>query len=132
MKTATLGGGCFWCLEAVFSDLKGVENVISGYAGGLLANPSYQQVCSGRSGHAEVIQIQYNSLVISFQDLLRIFFVIHNPTTLNRQGGDVGPQYRSVIFYGDPEEKTISEEIIMEFESKKIWNTPIVTEVVPL
>lgn len=128
---ATLGGGCFWCTEAVFSELKGVERVESGYAGGRATNPSYEQVCSGSTGHAEVVQITYDPAVISYRDILHIFFTVHDPTTLNRQGADVGTQYRSVVLYHDPEQKQAAEETIKEISEAKIWPNPIVTEVVP-
>lgn len=132
MKYATLGGGCFWCIEALYCDLKGVDRVVSGYAGGSVPNPTYQQVCQGNTGHAEVVQVQFDPKLISIQEIFRIFFMIHNPTTLNRQGGDVGTQYRSVIFYSDSEEQRIAKEILSEIESKNIWNNPIVTEIAPL
>ncbi len=131
-ETATLAGGCFWCLEAVFDDLKGVTNVVSGYTGGSMANPTYEAVCSGRTGHAEVVQIQFDPSIISFSDLLHIFFTIHDPTTLNRQGADVGTQYRSAIYYHTPEQKQIAETTIAEISAEHIWQNPIVTEVTPL
>src|SRR5512145_956308 len=131
-EVATLAGGCFWCLEAVYDQLKGVEDVVSGYAGGRSPNPSYQQVCTGSTGHAEVVQIRYNPQEISFQDLLDVFFTIHDPTTLNRQGADAGTQYRSAIFYHTPEQKTTAEQAIAELNEAKVWNNPIVTEVTPL
>ncbi|MBE2183707.1 MAG: peptide-methionine (S)-S-oxide reductase MsrA [Anaerolineae bacterium] len=131
-ETATLAGGCFWCLEAVFDDLKGVTDVVSGYTGGSMANPTYEAVCSGRTGHAEVIQIQYDPSVISFNDLLHVFFTIHDPTTLNRQGADVGTQYRSAIYYHTPEQKQIAQETIAEISAEHIWQNPIVTEMTPL
>lgn len=131
-EVATLGGGCFWCLEAVFQDLKGVEKVESGYAGGTLPNPSYEQVCTGTTGHAEVVQITFDPQVISFRELLEVFFTIHDPTTLNRQGPDVGTQYRSAIFYHNDSQKAIAEEVIRELNAAGIWDAPIVTEVVPL
>jgi peptide-methionine (S)-S-oxide reductase len=131
-QMATLGGGCFWCLEAVFVDLKGVTDVVSGYAGGKVTNPSYQMVCSGTTGHAEVVQVTFDPLVLSYRDLLRVFFTIHDPTTLNRQGADVGTQYRSVILYHDPQQKQIAEQVIAEIESEKIWDHPIVTQLVHL
>ncbi len=126
---ATLGGGCFWCLEAVFEQLLGVEKVESGYSGGWVSNPSYQQVCTGTTGHAEVIQVTYDPHVISFGELLEVFFTIHDPTTLNRQGSDVGPQYRSVVFHHGEQQKVIAEQVIQEIEAMGIWNNPIVTEV---
>lgn len=131
-EVATLAGGCFWCLEAVFLELKGVVSVQSGYAGGTVANPSYELVCTGTTGHAEVVQVTFDPSVISFQDLLEIFFVIHDPTTLNRQGGDVGTQYRSAIFYHSPEQKAVAERAIAELEAGHVWDDPIVTEVHPL
>lgn len=130
-EVATLGGGCFWCLEAVFVDLNGVDRVVSGYAGGENSNPTYRQVCSGTTGHAEVVQITYDPKVISFQELLAVFFTIHDPTTLNRQGADEGTQYRSVIFYHSPEQKTIAEAVIKELRAEGVWKEPIVTEVSP-
>jgi peptide-methionine (S)-S-oxide reductase len=130
-ETATLGGGCFWCLEAVYKDLKGVERVVSGYAGGQVENPTYEQVCGGRTGHAEVVQITYDPAVVSYRDLLDVFFTIHDPTTKDRQGADVGPQYRSIILYGSPEQKADAERAIAE-QSEGVWKAPIVTEVVPL
>ncbi|NWF67976.1 MAG: peptide-methionine (S)-S-oxide reductase MsrA [Chloroflexi bacterium] len=128
-EIATLGGGCFWCLEAVYDDLKGVLEVESGYAGGHVVNPSYEQVCTGRTGHAEVVRIEYDPSVVSFKDLLDVFFTIHDPTTLNRQGADVGPQYRSVIFYHTPEQKRIAEETIAEVNASGLWKDKLVTEV---
>ena len=131
-ETATLAGGCFWCLEAVFGDLRGVERVESGYAGGHSSNPTYQQVCSGTTGHAEVVQITFDPQVVSFKELLEVFFTIHDPTTLNRQGADVGTQYRSAIFYHTPEQKRIAEETINELNEAHIWDAEIVTKVEPL
>jgi peptide-methionine (S)-S-oxide reductase len=131
-ELATLGGGCFWCLEPIFKDLKGVESVVSGYAGGTVPNPSYEQVCGGRTGHAEVVQIAYDPNEISFRDLLDVFFTIHDPTTKDRQGADVGPQYRSIILYQGPEQKEDAERAIADLGEKGIWRDPIVTEVVPL
>ncbi len=130
-ETATLAGGCFWCLEAVYDQLKGVEDVISGYAGGHVPAPTYRQVCTGTTGHAEVVQITFDPDQVSFGDLLRVFFTIHDPTTLNRQGADVGTQYRSAVFYHTPEQKTTAEETIAELEREGIWDDPIVTEVTP-
>ena len=132
MKKATLAGGCFWCLEAVYEQLKGVESVVSGYAGGSVENPSYQLVCSGTTGHAEVVQITYDADVISFSDLLDVFFTIHDPTTLNRQGADVGTQYRSAIFYHDDEQRAIAEQAISAVNDSQLWPDPVVTEVTPL
>jgi peptide-methionine (S)-S-oxide reductase len=131
-EKATLAGGCFWCLEAIYDQLRGVENVQNGYAGGRRANPTYEQVCTGTTGHAEVVQITYDPAQISFSDLLDVFFTIHDPTTLNRQGGDIGTQYRSAIFYHDDEQKRIAEEAIREVNDSKTWENPVVTEVVPL
>ena len=131
-ELATLGGGCFWCLEAVYKDLKGVEAVVSGYAGGSVENPTYEQVCGGRTGHAEVVQITYDPKVVSFRDLLDVFFTIHDPTTKDRQGADIGPQYRSIILYHSPEQKADAERAIAEVNEKKIWPAPVVTEVVRL
>ncbi|HEX8198747.1 MAG TPA: peptide-methionine (S)-S-oxide reductase MsrA [Pyrinomonadaceae bacterium] len=129
LEIATLGAGCFWCVEAVFDDLKGVEDVVSGYSGGEIKNPTYRDVCSGSTGHAEVIQIKFNPQEISFRDILRVFFTVHDPTTLNRQGGDVGTQYRSAIFYHSPEQKQIAHEVIEEITSERLYDNPIVTEV---
>ncbi len=131
-EVATLAGGCFWCLEAVFDELRGVENVDSGYAGGSLPNPSYKQVCTGTTGHAEVVQISFDPALISYRDLLEVFFTIHDPTTLNRQGPDVGTQYRSAIFYHDERQKAIAEEVIAELNDAGLWDARIVTEVTPL
>ena len=128
---ATLAGGCFWCLEAVFLELRGVERIDSGYSGGQVPNPSYQQVCAGTTGHAEVIQIIFDPTAISFRELLEVFFTIHDPTTPDRQGYDVGPQYRSAIFYHDPAQKTVAEEVIAELENEGIWKSPIITELEP-
>ena len=132
MEKATLAGGCFWCLEAVFDELKGVQEVVSGYAGGHKSNPTYQQVCTGTTGHAEVVQITFDPTVISFKDLLDVFFTIHDPTTLNRQGNDVGTQYRSAIFYHSPEQQAAAGEAIKALEAEKVWDRPIVTEMAPL
>lgn len=131
-EVATLAGGCFWCLEAVFDELRGVEAVESGYAGGDVVNPTYRQVCSGTTGHAEVVQITFDPRVVTFRELLEVFFTIHDPTTLNRQGADTGTQYRSAIFYHSPEQKEIAEQTVSELNAEGIWDTPIVTEVVPL
>jgi peptide-methionine (S)-S-oxide reductase len=127
----TLGGGCFWCLEAVFSELRGVEDVVSGYSGGSVPDPSYQQICTGATGHAEVVQITFDPDIISFKELIEIFLTIHDPTTLDRQGADVGTQYRSVIFYRTKEQEKVAREVIKEFEVVKIWRAPIVTELAP-
>jgi peptide-methionine (S)-S-oxide reductase len=128
-EVATLAGGCFWCLEAVFDQLNGVENVESGYVGGHVLNPTYRMVCTGETGHAEVVQITFDPSVISFKELLQVFFTIHDPTTLNRQGADVGTQYRSAIFYHTPEQKDVAEEVIAEMAAAKVWSDPIVTEI---
>lgn len=129
LQTATLAGGCFWCLEPIFDDLKGVVSVESGYSGGHVANPSYRAVCTGTTGHAETVQVTFDPSVISFHDLLKIFFTFHDPTTLNRQGADTGTQYRSAIFYHDEEQKRAAEETIKEINASKLWDNPIVTEV---
>lgn len=128
---ATLGGGCFWCLDAAFGLLHGVEKVESGYAGGTVANPSYKEVCSGATGHAEVVQFTYDPQTLPFKQILEAFFAIHDPTTLNRQGADVGTQYRSAIFYHDHEQKVIVEQVIEELNAASIWDAPVVTEVTP-
>jgi peptide-methionine (S)-S-oxide reductase len=130
-EVATLGGGCFWCTEAVFTELKGVEKVESGYSGGKKPAPSYDEVCSGDTGHAEVVQVTFDPKVISYEDLLRIFFTVHDPTTRNRQGADVGTQYRSVVFYHNQQQKEAVERIIKEINEAKIWDKQTVTEVVP-
>ncbi len=130
-EVATLAGGCFWCLEAVFEELRGVEKVESGYSGGPVPDPTYYQVCAGTTGHAEVVQVTFDPDVISFRDILEVFFTIHDPTTLNRQGPDVGTQYRSGIFYHTPEQKRVAEEVIAEVDAAGLWNAPIVTEVTP-
>ncbi|MCG3111543.1 MAG: peptide-methionine (S)-S-oxide reductase MsrA [Candidatus Manganitrophus sp. SB1] len=130
-EVATFGGGCFWCLDAVFADLKGVESAVSGYAGGTVDNPTYRQVCSGTTGHAEVSQVTFDPKVITFRELLEVFFTIHDPTTLNRQGADEGTQYRSAVYYHTPEQKAIAEQVINELTAKGVWDTPIVTEVTP-
>lgn len=131
-EIATLGGGCFWCLEAVFENLRGVERVVSGYAGGHLADPSYQQVCTGTTGHAEVVQVTFDPSVLSYRELLEVFFGTHDPTTLNRQGADVGTQYRSVIFTHSPEQRRVAEQTVAELNASGIWGRPLVTQVVPL
>ena len=128
---ATLAGGCFWCLEAIFTELQGVQKVESGYSGGTVPDPSYDQVCTGKTGHAETIQITFDPSVITYPDLLRVFFTIHDPTTLNRQGGDVGTQYRSAIFYHSAEQKAAADSVIAEITKDGVWDKPIVTEVVP-
>ena len=132
LQTATLAGGCFWCLEAIFDELRGVESVESGYAGGGTGNPTYREVCSGTTGHAEVVQVRFDANVLSYRDLLNVFFAIHDPTTLNRQGADTGTQYRTAIFYHDDEQKSIAEGLIKELNAQKIWGGPIVTEVTKL
>jgi peptide-methionine (S)-S-oxide reductase len=131
-ETAVLGGGCFWCLEAVYNELRGVQRVISGYAGGSASNPTYEQVCAGRTGHAEVVQVTFDPSVISFREILQVFFTIHDPTTLNRQGADVGTQYRSVILYQSPEQEQVAREVIAETNASGNWRSPVVTEVAPL
>jgi peptide-methionine (S)-S-oxide reductase len=131
-ETATLAGGCFWCLEAVYNELRGVKHVISGYAGGHVANPTYEQVCAGRTGHAEAVQVSFDPDVISYRDILEIFFTIHDPTTLNRQGADVGSQYRSAIFYQSPEQERTAREVIDATNASGIWRAPLVTELQPL
>lgn len=130
-EVATLAGGCFWCLEAIFDELAGVTRVESGYAGGHTRNPTYQEVCTGTTGHAEVVQVTFDPTTITFDDLLRVFFTIHDPTTLNRQGPDAGTQYRSAIFYHSAEQKATAERIIAEVERDGVWRDPIVTELVP-
>jgi peptide-methionine (S)-S-oxide reductase len=130
-EIATLAGGCFWCLEAVFDQLKGVQSVESGYMGGARPDPTYEQVCSGTTGHAEVVQVTFDSDVLSFRDLLAVFFTIHDPTTLNRQGNDVGTQYRSAIFFHSPEQEQAARGVIATLTKEKLWGAPIVTEVAP-
>jgi peptide-methionine (S)-S-oxide reductase len=131
IREATFGGGCFWCLEAVFQALVGVESVLSGYAGGQLVNPSYQQVCTGTTGHAEVVQIAFEDQVIDYETLLNVFFAIHDPTTRDRQGADVGSQYRSVIFHHDDEQRAIAESVVARLNASHIWPDPIVTQIEP-
>ncbi|UCC58115.1 MAG: peptide-methionine (S)-S-oxide reductase MsrA [Candidatus Bathyarchaeum sp.] len=131
LEVATLSSGCFWCTEAVFQEIKGVVKVEPGYSGGSMLNPTYEQVSTGTTGHAEAVQILFDPIIISFREVLKIFFATHDPTTLNRQGADVGHQYRSAIFYHNEEQKAIAEEVIEELTSEKIFNSPIVTEVVP-
>jgi peptide-methionine (S)-S-oxide reductase len=131
-EMATLAGGCFWCLEAVYRDLRGVSLVESGYTGGDVQEPTYEQVCTGTTGHAEVVQLTFDPQIVTFKELLEVFFTIHDPTTLNRQGADVGTQYRSAIFYHSPEQKRIAEETIAELNAAKVWDAKIVTQVVPL
>jgi peptide-methionine (S)-S-oxide reductase len=130
-EIATLGGGCFWCLEAVYQELRGVKKVESGYSGGDVPNPTYRQVCSETTGHAEVVQVTFDPNEVSYRDILEVYFTIHDPTTLNRQGADVGTQYRSVIFYHDEDQKRTAKEVTSELETEGIWNSPIVTEVAP-
>jgi peptide-methionine (S)-S-oxide reductase len=130
-ETATLGGGCFWCLEAVFEGLRGAERVVSGYAGGDVPNPTYEQVCTGSTGHAEVVQVTFDPSVLSYRELLEVFFGTHDPTTLNRQGMDVGTQYRSVIFAHSPEQQRVAEQAIAELNAAGAWDRPLVTAVVP-
>jgi peptide-methionine (S)-S-oxide reductase len=126
---ATLGGGCFWCLEAVFEELKGIEKVESGYTGGFVTNPTYEEVCTGTTGHAEVVRLTFDPAVISYREILEVFFSIHDPTTPNQQGNDVGTQYRSAIFYHSAEQKAVAEEVVAELTEAKVWSAPIVTEV---
>jgi len=131
-ETITLGGGCFWCLQPLFQDLRGVEKVVVGYSGGHVKNPNYEQVCTDRTGHAEVVDVTFNPDVLSLEDLLRVFFTVHNPTTLNRQGNDAGTQYRSVVLYRTPQQKAAAEKVIAEISAAKMWDDPIVTEIAPL
>ncbi len=130
-EVITLGGGCFWCTEAIFDELKGVKRVESGYSGGNLPDPTYEQVCTGTTGHAEVVQVTFDPRVISLNDILHIFFTVHDPTTLNRQGPDVGTQYRSAIFYRNDEQKKVAEEVMRDIEASRIWNAPLVTKLEP-
>ena len=131
METITLGGGCFWCLEAVYDQLRGVTDVVSGYMGGITPNPTYKQICTGTTGYAEVTQLQYDPTVTNLRQILDVFFTIHDPTTLNRQGADVGTQYRSAIFYHTDDQKRIAEETIAELTETRLWANPIVTEITP-
>lgn len=131
VEQATLGGGCFWCLEPIYDALKGVTDVVSGYAGGDVPNPSYELVCTGRTGHAEVVQITFDPAVISYRELLEVFFTVHDPTTLDRQGADVGTQYRSVIFYHSPEQRATAEDVIADVARQGWYNDPLVTQLVP-
>lgn len=131
LATATFGGGCFWCTEAVFLDLQGVTAVVSGYAGGHVDDPTYEQVCTGKTGHAEVIQVTYDPARIAYEDLLRVFFATHDPTTRDRQGNDVGPQYRSVVFYHDEAQRAAAEQVMAEIRAEGIWPAPLVTELKP-
>ena len=130
-ETATLGGGCFWCLEAVFQDLEGVISVESGYAGGT-GTPNYEDVCSGTTGHAEVVQVVFNPEVTNYEEVLAVFFTIHDPTTLNRQGADVGTQYRSVIFYHSPDQKAVAQDIMKQLVAERVYQNPVVTQLVPM
>lgn len=130
-EVATLGGGCFWCLEPIFEDLRGVQDVVVGYAGGRTPNPSYEQVCTGTTGHAEVVQVTFDPKEISFREILEVFFGVHDPTTPNRQGADVGPQYRSILLYHSEAQRATAEQVIEELEAAKVWGAPIVTEVAP-
>ncbi len=129
MEIATLGAGCFWCVEAIFNDLKDVESVVSGYAGGEVEDPTYTDVCTGSTGHAEVIQVKFDSSIISFKEILQIFFAVHDPTTPNQQGNDVGTQYRSAIFYHSEEQRRIADDVLEEIDAEGIWGNPIVTEI---
>jgi peptide-methionine (S)-S-oxide reductase len=131
METATLAGGCFWCIEAVFEQLAGVQTVESGYAGGTVAHPTYEQVCEGTTGHTEAVQVTFDPAVITFRDLLEVFFTVHDPTTPNQQGPDVGTQYRSAVFTRSPEQEKAARAVIAQFEKERVWDGPIVTEVVP-
>ena len=130
-EVATLAGGCFWCLEAVFDQLKGVQSVESGYMGGATPNPTYEQVCGGRTGHAEVVQVTFDPAELSYRDLLQVFFTIHDPTTLNRQGNDTGTQYRSAIFHHSPEQEATAKDVVAKLMQGKLWRDPIVTEIAP-
>jgi peptide-methionine (S)-S-oxide reductase len=130
-ETATLGGGCFWCIDTLFRELQGVEKVESGYAGGRMANPTYRDVCSGMTGHAEVVQVTFDPLVLSFRDLLGVFFTVHDPTTPDRQGADIGTQYRSIILYHSDEQRETAQQVIDELNREKVWDDPIVTQLVP-
>ena len=131
LEVAILGGGCFWCLEAVYTELKGVMKVESGYAGGRVKNPTYEEVCSDETGHAEVVQVTFDPTMITYREILQVFFSIHDPTTLDRQGHDVGSQYRSVIFYHDDNQKRVAQEVMQEIETSKIWGKKLVTQLVP-
>ena len=131
-ETATLAGGCFWCIEAVFQEIEGVKNVISGYTGGTSVNPTYEQVCAGKTGHAEAVQVTFDPDRISYREILEIFFSVHDPTTLNRQGADIGTQYRSAIFYRDEQQKNTAEKLIGELDKEKLWESAIVTQIMPL
>ena len=132
LEVATLAGGCFWCIEEVFREVDGVENVVSGYTGGTIVNPTYEQVCTGKTGHAEAVQVKFNPSKLSYREILEIFFSVHDPTTLNKQGADVGTQYRSSIFYHNEQQKRVAEELTGELSRAQLWNRPIVTQIVPL
>ena len=132
LEVTTLAGGCFWCIEGVFREVNGVDNVVSGYTGGTTVNPTYDEICTGKTGHAEAIQVSFNPSKISYREILEIFFSIHDPTTLNRQGADIGAQYRSAIVYSDDRQKAIADQVIKELKRTKFWSDPIVTEVTPL
>ncbi|MFC2072097.1 peptide-methionine (S)-S-oxide reductase MsrA [Chloroflexota bacterium] len=132
LEVATLAGGCFWCIEAVFREIDGVENVTSGYTGSTTANPTYEQVCTGKTGHAEAVQVNFNPSKISYREILEVFFSVHDPIMLNRQGADVGTQYRSAIFYHNEEQKAVAEELIGELDKAHLWKKPIVTQIVTL
>ena len=132
LEVATVAGGCFWCIETVLREVNGVENVVSGYTGGTTVNPTYEQVCTGKTSHAETVQVSFNPSKISYREILEIFFSIHDPTTLNRQGADVGTQYRSAIFYRNKEQKAVAEELIGELNKAHLWKKPTVTQIVPL
>ncbi len=132
LQVATLGGGCFWCLDAVFMEVKGIESVTSGYSGGTVKNPAYREVTSGRTGHAEVVQLKFDPEIISFREILEIFFHLHDPTTLNRQGADVGTQYRSVIFYHNEQQEKTAREVFKEIDASDLWDDPLVTEIAPM
>lgn len=130
-ETATLGGGCFWCVEAAFQDVKGVQSVVSGYAGGTVPDPSYRQVCAGTTGHAEVVQVTFDNALIDYRTILEVFFTVHDPTSLNAQGADVGTQYRSVIYYHSDAQREIAEALVDELDQASYWPNPIVTEIAP-
>ncbi|HLL76872.1 MAG TPA: peptide-methionine (S)-S-oxide reductase MsrA [Pyrinomonadaceae bacterium] len=132
LEQATLAGGCFWCVEAVFDELRGVERVESGYAGGRVPDPSYEQVCTGTTGHAEAVRVTYDPGIVSYRDLLGVFFSTHDPTQLNRQGADVGTQYRSAVFYDSPEQRETAQQVIAELEAQRVWDAPVVTTLEPL
>jgi peptide-methionine (S)-S-oxide reductase len=131
LEVATLAGGCFWCLEPVFDDLRGITGVVSGYIGGRVPDPTYRQVCEGTTGHAEAVRVTFDPREISFREILEVFFTVHDPTTLNRQGADVGTQYRSAVFFHSPEQKRVAEEVMRDLEAEGVWDDPIVTEISP-